>query len=734
MKYPGQPRRIHRPQLPRCQIELALSDPVPMAREQPAELEAADRPSVGSLPPPFQAPAFRPPVAEEPLSIPDYELLRRVGRGAYGEVWLARNLTGSFVAVKVVARAAFDHDRPFEREFEGIKRFEPISRSDPSQVAILHVGRGDGFFYYVMELADDANGRKKDECRMQNDQAARSATPVSSFSLRPSAFEGYAPHTLREDLKQHDHLPAPECVQIGLALTRGLAHLHRNGLVHRDVKPSNVIFVGGVPKLADIGLVTSVDATRSFVGTEGYVAPEGPGAPQADLYSLGKLLYEMSTGCDRKEFPALPPDIAARPDCDALVELNAIVMRACQFDPRERHASADAMRAELALLERGQSVKRQRTVQRRWAAGKKAGVALAALAAVVACGVVLWRSVAPTDPYPDGSPSTNLVAKADCEKGMAIIREDNCKQIEEAFAKFTNAIRLDPNCPKPYVGLMELSLREPVSSWGEAKELDLRWLATKLNQLAPHLGATYVAQAINSFFDWDFPAAERYVKQGIKANPRYELGHTWYGFMLTHWGRCNQARRELDKSLEVSPPKAVIYRAIAHTYYMGRRFAEATNWYGKALLLDTNHSPDFEWMGRALQAMGDYTNALDYLEKGELLISKDKTNTAQHFASLRQALGEHGVSGYWQEKWRLSELEPEKDFYDKAIIQIHVGDTNAALDWLEKTFESQKGRGQENEMMYLLFDESWDGLRDLPRFKRLLGEVGFPKVMAKKAP
>src|SRR5438045_1674025 len=89
---------------------------------------------------------------QSPPAIPDYELLRRVGRGAYGEVWLARTITGSRVAVKVVARSAFAYDRPFEREFEGIKRFEPISRSDPSEVAILHVGRGDGFFYYVMEL------------------------------------------------------------------------------------------------------------------------------------------------------------------------------------------------------------------------------------------------------------------------------------------------------------------------------------------------------------------------------------------------------------------------------------------------------------------------------------------------------------------------------------------------------------------------------------------------------
>src|SRR5205807_8994439 len=64
-------------------------------------------------------------------------------------------------------------------------------------------------------------------------------------------------------------------------------------------KPSNIIFSHGQPKLADIGLIANQDATCSFVGTEGYLPPEGPGSPQADLYSLGKVLYEASTGHDR---------------------------------------------------------------------------------------------------------------------------------------------------------------------------------------------------------------------------------------------------------------------------------------------------------------------------------------------------------------------------------------------------------------------------------------------------
>jgi serine/threonine protein kinase len=61
-----------------------------------------------------------------------------------------------------------------------------------------------------------------------------------------------------------------ECLDIGVQLTTALEHLHGSGLIHRDIKPSNIVFVDGTPKLADVGLVTTLDATRSFVGTEGY--------------------------------------------------------------------------------------------------------------------------------------------------------------------------------------------------------------------------------------------------------------------------------------------------------------------------------------------------------------------------------------------------------------------------------------------------------------------------------
>src|SRR5207237_7428736 len=94
----------------------------------------------------------------KPPAIPDHTLLRPIGRGAYGEVWLARNVMGTLRAVKIIWRRQFESDRPYEREFAGIQRYEPVSRSADGLVHVLHVGRNDpeGYFYYVMELADAA--------------------------------------------------------------------------------------------------------------------------------------------------------------------------------------------------------------------------------------------------------------------------------------------------------------------------------------------------------------------------------------------------------------------------------------------------------------------------------------------------------------------------------------------------------------------------------------------------
>jgi WD40 repeat protein/serine/threonine protein kinase len=290
--------------------------------------------------------------ADIPVSIPDHELLRCIGRGSYGSVWLARNMMGMFRAVKIVFRKSFDNQRPFERELSGIRKFEPISRLHEGFVDVLHVGINEeqGYFYYVMELGDDQ---------------------VSGQNIDT---ERYNPKTLAKQISLHGRIPLEECLQLGMGLSKALAELHKNGLVHRDVKPSNIIFVNGLPKLADIGLVADVNEARSYVGTEGFIPPEGPGTPQADVYGLGKVLYEASTGKDRQEFPELPTQLDRLPDHEIFLELNEVILQACKNDIKGRYQSAGELHAELVVVTNGESIKRLRTLERLLSNLKRVGV------------------------------------------------------------------------------------------------------------------------------------------------------------------------------------------------------------------------------------------------------------------------------------------------------------------------------------------------------------------------
>ena len=317
-----------------------------------------------------------------PPAIPDHAVIRRIGAGSYGEVWLARNAIGALRAVKIVWRLSFKSDRPYEREFSGMLKFEPLSRSHEGFVDILQIGRNNeaGYFYYVMELADDV-ARLSLELEINlltDDSPTQNPAPKNSLEN----WDSYRPCTLSSESRAGKKLPAAVCVRHFLTLTSALDALHRGGLIHRDIKPSNIIVVGGVAKLADIGLVATIDSERSFVGTEGFIPPEGPGSVSADIYSLGKVLYEVASGHDRMEFPSLPYNPQTGQTEEELLELNSVLLRACNSDVKERYASAAEMQADLALLRSGRSVRHIRAVERKLRVALRAGQVAALLALV----------------------------------------------------------------------------------------------------------------------------------------------------------------------------------------------------------------------------------------------------------------------------------------------------------------------------------------------------------------
>jgi CHASE2 domain-containing sensor protein len=278
------------------------------------------------------------PASHPAPEIPGYKLhLAPFGKGAYGEVWLARNPDGKWRAVKVIYLANFNNDpAPYEREFKGVSRYQPVSDRHPGLLRVDFVSEKlEGHFYYVMELGD---------------------------SLKPgweSDPSTYKPHDLASERAGAEgrRLPLGKCVEIGLAVSDAMDFLHRQGLTHRDIKPQNIIFVNGRPKMADLGLIAEIrppDQERTNVGTPGYMppAPELPGTPQADIYALGIMLYVLSTGRDTAFFPEIATTLMGSKSEGDFLALNAVVLKACQPDLSLRYSTALEMHRALQEVQR----------------------------------------------------------------------------------------------------------------------------------------------------------------------------------------------------------------------------------------------------------------------------------------------------------------------------------------------------------------------------------------------
>ncbi len=286
-------------------------------------------------------------------SIPNYDLLGRIGSSSHSEVWLARHrVLLKLRAVKIIRFEDVELSRFWEKEFTGVRCYEPVSREHVGLMDLFEVGLfpDRSGFWYVMELADrevpgaDGTALAADP----NDAPAESPLPTNPGDYRP--------RTLATELARRGRLSPRETLDLGLHLAGALAFLHSRNppLVHRDIKPENVIYVEGQPKLGDPGMMTRVGERPTWCGTTGYVAPEGPGKPAADIYSLGKLLYTVATGYPPERFPDLPDPPENGPDHRLWQRLNALICHACEHNPAARYRSGRELLHDLERIRAGQ--------------------------------------------------------------------------------------------------------------------------------------------------------------------------------------------------------------------------------------------------------------------------------------------------------------------------------------------------------------------------------------------
>ena len=286
-----------------------------------------------------------------------WHLEREIGHGAYGVVFLAEGPDGERAAVKVCRRDAIGEER-YERELRGAKLYRTI----PSQEGLVRMREfveESWGFYAVMDLADN------------------------EFGDRDFALDEYRPKTLADVIEGEKALPLDECVKLGMALAKGLATLQRHHLLHRDIKPGNVIYVGGRPVLSDPGLLVEESEATSLVGTPGYVPPENFTDAASDIYSLGLTLKAASFGRrleDLDKGPAFEADTGAK----FFPAWWRILNKATDPVPSRRYQSAKALLKDLKAL-RFKMVVASKLCSRK----AKATIIAASIAIVVFVGTVV---------------------------------------------------------------------------------------------------------------------------------------------------------------------------------------------------------------------------------------------------------------------------------------------------------------------------------------------------------
>jgi serine/threonine-protein kinase len=264
-----------------------------------------------------------------------YDVGRPLGSGGMGEVFLARDrVLGRDVALKVL-RTQYAGDREFAERFKREAQ-SAASLSHPNIVQVYDRGdTEDGASYIAMEYVPGG--------------------------------------TLKEKIVGEGPLASREAAALGAQVAEALGAAHERGMVHRDIKPQNVLLTGrGEAKVADFGIAragssVTISKTGSVMGTAGYMSPEQalgkPATPKSDLYSLGVVLYEALTG----ELPYTadnPIAVSMKHVNEPLVPpreieptipegMNALVTRLMAKDPEDRYASADELAGDLWRISRG---------------------------------------------------------------------------------------------------------------------------------------------------------------------------------------------------------------------------------------------------------------------------------------------------------------------------------------------------------------------------------------------
>jgi serine/threonine-protein kinase len=522
-------------------------------------------------------------VAAEPLvpgsRIAQYEILELLGASAMGEVYKARDQRlGRIVALKFLP-ADLARDPSARRRF--LHEAQAVAQLDhPNVATIYEVGESEGGRAYL-------------------------------------ALAFYEGETLQRKL-EGGPLPLPEAVRIARQIARGLAAAHQRQIVHRDVKPANVVILpDGTVKLLDFGLAKMVGATSltrlgASPGTPAYKSPEQTRGEKvdrrSDLWALGVVLYEIVTGrqpfggeYEQAVIYAILNETPRPLDDSVPSELAEVIDRALAKELAARYSTAEELEEDLTTIQLGEVAPRRArpsprlNPQRKWLAGGLA--TLVALSMV--WGVWRWRERLWNFP-PVGAPlieQRDRLARKDHKRPLAIS--------EEFEGSYRKALALDPDNPLIGANLAVL-LAHVQSQFPSIDRLEeIRGLTALAIERAPDHPRPWIARAKLLLLENNPREAEKAAREAAERDPDSGHGYTILGETLIEQGRLEESLESFRRAIEVGPR------------YLGCRFEydEAEARLQKVLADEPGHLTAVQNLGTIYLMNGRFLDAIPLLRK-----------------------------------------------------------------------------------------------------------------------
>ena len=498
--------------------------------------------------------------------------------------------------------------------------------------------------------------------------------------------------TLRDRLEREGPLPVAEAVALARELCDALAHAHAAGILHRDVKPANVMLAGGHALLADLGIAkverhVDTDPSRTStglaVGTRRYMSPEQAAGATAidgrsDVYGAGLVLRDMLDGLDAR----------GEGRADVPPALRRIVARALAFAPADRFPSAAAMADALRDAER----------------------------AVTEGAPPVADAGSAADAGRDGAQDALL-------QGRFFWNRRTDDDARRALACFTEAARLDPRCAPAHAGIADVWATRAIYGTApphEAMEL-ARAAARAALAIDPDAAAARTSLAlVRAAHDWAWDDARREFERAIAADARYATAHQWLAAVcLVPQRRFDEAVAALAAAIALDPLSPILHATLAGVRLYERRHDLAEAAARHALALDARCVVAHHFLGQALVPLGRAAEAVDAARRA-CALSADASETLAALGHAQAATGDsEGARAALRALDRRAETRYVPQTY-LAQLSVALGEHDLALARLEAAADDRAV-----DLIWAGVKPVYDPIAATPRFRAVLARMGI---------